>query len=187
MQKNLSFWQLAGFIFTSIAGTLLHFLYDWSSQSALVAPFSAVNESIWEHMKLLFFPMFVFALVERLFIGNEYKNFWCAKLAGFMLGLTLIPVLYYSYTGLFGVSLDWINIIIFFIAAAATYLLETWLLKRGGGAYCFSQLLALFVLCIIGLAFVVFTYVQPEIPLFQDPRTGEYGVNASRIWNTVRA
>lgn len=176
MKKSISIWQLAGFVFTAIAGTLLHFVYDWSNQSALVAPFSAVNESIWEHMKLLYFPMFIFALAERQFIGDEYENFWCVKLAGFLLGLTLIPVLYYSYTGIFGVSLDWLNIAIFFVAAAAAYLLETWLLKRGG-AYCFSPLLALFVLCMIGFAFVVLTYVQPEIPIFQDPRTGGYGVN----------
>ena len=177
MKKSLSSWQFTGFIFTAIAGTLLHFLYDWSNQITLVAPFSAINESIWEHMKLLYFPMFVFALIERHFIGNEYENFWCAKLAGFLLGLALIPVLYYSYTGMFGVSLDWLNIAIFFVAAAAAYLLETWLLKKDGGANCFSPIGALFVLCMIGLAFVVLTYVQPRLPLFQDPRTGGYGMS----------
>lgn len=178
MKKSLSFWQFAGFIFTVIAGVLLHFLYNWTNQSPLVAPFSAVNESIWEHMKLLFFPMFVFALVERQFIGGEYENFWCAKLAGSLFGLTLIPVLYYSYTGAFGVSLDWLNIVIFIIAAGAAYLLETWLMKRDGWS-CFSPLFALFILCVIGFAFVVLTYVQPEIPLFQDPRSGVYGVMSS--------
>lgn len=171
MRKSLSFWQFAGFIFTVIAGVLLHFLYEWTNQSPLVAPFSAVNESIWEHMKLLFFPMFVFALVERQFIGDDYENFWCAKLAGFVLGLVLIPILYYSYTGIFGVSLDWLNIVIFIVAAGFAYLLETWLLKRDS-AYCFSPLLALFILCLIGFTFVVLTYVQPGIPLFQDPRSG---------------
>lgn len=171
MKKSLSSWQLAGFLFTSIAGTLLHFLYEWSNQSAFVAPFSAVNESIWEHMKLLYFPMFVFALVERQFIGEKYENFWCAKLAGFLLGLTLIPVLYYSYTGIFGSSLDWINIAIFYMSAATAYLLETWLLNRNRGI-CPSSLLALFALCVIGFTFVVFTYIPPEIPLFQDPRSG---------------
>ena len=176
MKKSLSDWQFWGFVFTGSLGVLLHFLYDWSNQSALVASFSAVNESIWEHMKLLYFPMFIFALIERHFIGDKYENFWCAKLAGFLLGLGLIPILYYSYTGIFGTSLDWVNIAIFFIAAAASYLLETWLLKRDSGA-CFSPLFALFILCVIGFAFVVLTYVQPEIPLFQDPRTGMYGVN----------
>ena len=174
MKKSLSLWQLVGFLFTAVAGVLLHFLYDWSNQSAFIAPFSAVNESIWEHMKLLYFPMFIFALVERQFIGDKYENYWCVKLAGILLGLTLIPVLYYSYTGIFGVQIDWINIAIFFVVATATYLFETWLLKKEE-LKCPSPLLALLVLCFIGYAFVIWTYTPPAIPLFQDPISGKYG------------
>lgn len=170
MKKSLSLWQLAGFLFSAIAGVVLHFLYDWTEQSAFVAPFSAINESIWEHMKLLFFPLFLFALVERQFVGDDYENYWCAKLAGILLGLTLIPVVYYSYTGIFGVQLDWLNIAIFFVAVAAAYLLEIWLLKQEN-RLCLSPLLALLILCLIGFAFVVFTYVQPKIPLFQEAQT----------------
>lgn len=180
MHKKLLLWQFVGFIFTAIAGTLLHFLYNWSNQSVFVAPFSAVNESIWEHMKLLFVPMFIFALLERQFLGDQYENFWCVKLAGIILGVSLIPVLYYTYTGISGTSKDWINIMIFFVAAAATYALETWLFKQEH-AFCFSPLIALFILCLLALTFVVLTFVPPEIPLFQDPRTGSYGIATAGI------
>ena len=64
MKKTLFRWQAASFIFVSIAGTLLHFAYDWSGQSVLLAPFSGVNESTWEHMKLFFWPMFVFSVIR---------------------------------------------------------------------------------------------------------------------------
>lgn len=168
MRDRLFYWQIAGFLFTGIAGTLLHFLYDWSNQSSFVAPFSAINESIWEHMKLLFVPMFVFALIERQFVGAQHENFWCIKLVGILFGIIMIPVLYYTYTGILGVSKDWVNIIIFFVVAAATYLLETWLFKNVN-ALCTAPLLALFILCLVALAFVVFTFVPPEIPLFQAP------------------
>ena len=56
MKRRLWRWQLAGFIFTAVLGVLLHFLYDWTNESLVVALFSAVNESTFEHMKLLFFP-----------------------------------------------------------------------------------------------------------------------------------
>lgn len=176
MGKKLLLWQVSGFIFTAIGGTLLHFLYDWSNQSIFVAPFSAVNESIWEHMKLLFFPMFVFAVLERQLLGDHIENFWCVKLAGITLGLILIPVLYYTYTGISGVSKDWINIVIFFVAVAAAYFLETWLFKQEGMIY-FSPLIALFILGVLAFTFVVLTFVPPAIPLFQDPRTGVYGID----------
>ena len=174
MQKSLSLWQLAGFIFTLAAGTLLHFLYDWTNQSILFAPFSAVNESVWEHMKLLFFPMFLFALVENQRFGEQYEHFWCAKLAGILLGLILIPVLFYTYTGVFGVSLHWANIGIFFLASAAAYLLETRLLRHNR-IFCHSPQAALFVLCLLALAFMVFTFVHPYIPLFEEPTASVFG------------
>ena len=47
-------------------------------------------------MKLLFWPLFLFALVQRLFFKDQ-ENFWCVKLAGILLGLALIPVLFYTY------------------------------------------------------------------------------------------
>ncbi|MBR5155491.1 MAG: hypothetical protein IKW62_03275, partial [Clostridia bacterium] len=86
MKKSLYTWQIIGFIFTCIAGVILHFLFDWTKNSVIVAPFSAVNESIWEHMKLLFFPLLAFAFVENQYIGKKYKSFWCVKLIGIVSG-----------------------------------------------------------------------------------------------------
>ena len=65
MKNKVFFWQLIGFLFTSVAGILLHFAYDWSNESPFIASSAAVNESIWEHMKLLFFPMFLYAAIEN--------------------------------------------------------------------------------------------------------------------------
>ena len=53
MKKRLLLWEAAGFLFTAAVGALLHFTYDWSGGTVLAAAFSAVNESTWEHMKLL--------------------------------------------------------------------------------------------------------------------------------------
>ncbi len=175
MKKSLKLWQIGGFVFTGTAGVLLHFLYDWSGQSIIVAPFSAVNESIWEHMKLLFFPMFVFALIEYKLIGKKFENYWCAKLVGTLTGLLLIPIIYYTYTGSLGVKADWFNVIIFFIAAGAGYCLENLLLKNNFN-FCKSSFIAFIILCLIAVLFVVMTFVQPEIPLFQDMTTGNYGI-----------
>ena len=54
MKERSILWQAAGFAVVTFGGTILHFLYDWTGESILVSPFSGVNESTWEHMKLLF-------------------------------------------------------------------------------------------------------------------------------------
>lgn len=169
MKTKLSLWQLAGFIFTGVAGSLLHFAYNWSNQSLFFAPFSAVNESVWEHLKLLFVPMFVFALIENVFLGHTYENFWCVKLLGILLGILLIPILYYSYTGVFGINLDWINITIFFLAGLLAFLLELFLFPRLN-CKVVCTLWSLFFLCVLALVFVIFTFMPPNIPLFEVPK-----------------
>ena len=174
MKQTSSLWQAAGFAVATFAGTILHFLYDWTGESILVSPFSGVNESTWEHMKLLFWPLLLFALVQRQFF-KEQGNYWYIKLAEILLGLVLIPVLFYTYNGAFGKSPDWLNIAIFYVSALLVYLFE-WLIFRQDRPERKHQWLAIGALCLIGVLFVVFTDHPPHIPLFQDPITGAYGI-----------
>ena len=174
MKPSIPHWQTAGFLFVSILGTLLHFFFDWTGGSVVAALVSAVNESIWEHIKLLYYPMLVFSLPEYRAWGKEVPSFWCVKLAGMMLGLVLIPVLYYTYTGILGVGADWFNIAIFFLAAAAVFRVETSLLQKGSP--CPLPPKAAFGLYLLPvLAFTLLTFFPPQIPFFEDPLTGTYG------------
>ena len=174
MKRTVWIWQLVGFAVTSLGGTLLHFLYDWLDGAVWIAPFSGVNESTWEHMKLLFWPMFIFAVIQSFFFKG-YENFWCVKLRGILLGLSLIPVLFYTYNGVIGKSPDWINIAIFFIAAAVAYIYETRQLNSEIPR-CKSPKLAFIVLLVIAILFIVFTFLTPEIDIFKDPLTNTYGI-----------
>ena len=174
MKRKIGLWQLLGFALVSLGGTLLHFLYDWLGEAKWIAPFSGVNESTWEHMKLLFLPMLFFAALQSLFFKNR-KDFWCVKLRGILLGLTLIPVLFYTYNGAIGRSPDWLNITIFFISAAVAFIFETRLFKENK-INCRSQKLSLGVLLAIGALFILFTFSTPEIGIFRDPLTGSYGI-----------
>lgn len=168
-------WSVVGAVFVSVAGVLLHFLYDWLGQSAVVGVFSAVNESIWEHMKLLYVSLMLFAVVESRFLADRYPAFWCVKLLSTVVGLFIIPTLYYTYTGALGVKADWFNIAIYFIATAAVFFIEARLLR---GAYPCTVMPrnAVALLVGIGVLFVLFTFYPPQIPLFRDPTDGSYGI-----------
>ena len=99
MKRSIGLWQIWGFAITSLMGTILHYLYDWLGKSIWIAPFSGVNESTWEHMKLLFWPMFIYAIIQSFFFKNR-EDFWCIKLRGILLGLGLIPIIFYTYNGM---------------------------------------------------------------------------------------
>lgn len=173
-QRSIGLWQLMGFAVTSFGGTLLHFLYDWTGGAIWIALFSGVNESTWEHMKLLFFPMLAFAIVQRLFF-RDFAAFWSVKLKGTLLGLSLVPIIFYTYNGVIGKSPDWFNISIFFVAAAIAYAYEAKQFKvehtrRKRSWWSFIAL------CVMAVLFVVFTFATPKIGIFLDPLTGTYGI-----------
>ncbi len=174
MKRSIGLWQLMGFAVTTLAGTLLHFLYEWLGESLWLAPFSGVNESTWEHMKLLFWPMFIYAVIQSFFF-RDIRDFWCVKLRGILLGTALIPVIFYTYNGVIGKSPDWVNISIFFICAAVSYIYEARKLKTGGTP-CKSPWASIAILCLLALSFAVFTFYTPHLGIFRDPALGTYGI-----------
>ena len=177
MKKNLLLWQFGGLTFATAIGTVFHFLYDWTG-SLFVTPISAVNESTWEHMKILFFPMLIFAYIQSRYF-KEYNGFWWIKFIGTLIGVGAIPVLFYTYNGAFGQSPDWLNILFFFLAAGLGYLVEGFLFKNDFSIPFSPAPIA--ILLAIAIAFAVFTHSPPQLPLFQDPLTSGYGINSAII------
>ena len=176
MRKQLFFWELAGFLVTGALGSLLHFVYQWSGENQVAAAFSAVNESTWEHMKLLFIPLFLFSVVQVCVMGRNYPNFLAVRAVSILTGLVLIPVLFYTYTGVLGRSVDWVNIAIFFLAALGAFLLDFRLLRRSRLSAPWQQILGLIVLWALAFCFVWCTFHPVELALWRDPVTGGYGV-----------
>ena len=166
MQQSPALFGFLGFAVTSILGTLLHFLYDLLGGAQWIAPFAATSESTFEHMKLLFWPMLLFGGVEYFFFRDR-ADFLCIKLRSILLGLALIPILFYTYNGAIGKSPDLVNIAIFFIATGAAYHNET---KRllGVPQPC-PVTLSFLLLVILVLLFLYFTQNPLKIGLFRDP------------------
>lgn len=175
MQRRLFFWELAGFLFTGAVGTLLHFVYDWSGENPAAGVFSAVNESTWEHMKLLFVPVFLLSVVQVGVLGRDYPHLLWSRTLSVLAGLALIPVLFYTYTGILGFHVVWADITVFYLADAGLFALDGWLLRRGRRGTLWRQVAGLAVLWGLMFCFVWCTFRPPHIALWRDPVTGEYG------------
>ena len=175
MRRRLFLWELGGFLFTGVLGVLLHFTYKWSGGSAAAAVISAVNESTWEHMKLLFVPIFLFSVVQVCVMGRDYPNLPAVRAVSTLAGLALIPILFYTYTGIIGRNINWVDIAIFFAADLAAFALDLWLLRRGRAHSGWRQVLGLAVLWGLAFCFVWCTVRPVHLPLWRDPVTGAYG------------
>lgn len=102
-------------------GTLLHFFYEWSGNNPIVALFAPYDESTWEHLKLLFFPVLFYSLFQYQCIGKEYSGYITGRLAGIICGALLIIVVFYGYTAVLGHSVLWIDISLFYTSVILCY------------------------------------------------------------------
>ena len=174
MKKNnfLKFTILSG-VFVMILGTLLHFVYEWSGDNIFVASFSAVNESTWEHLKLLFFPMLITTIIGYFYLSKSNANFLCARLFGILTALLFTVVFFYTYTGIIGTNFAFIDISIFFVAVVLGEFVSYKVLLSD---FKCNNAVAIFSLLILFVCFVVFTYYPPQIGLFKDPVSGLHGI-----------
>ncbi|NLU24388.1 MAG: hypothetical protein GXW99_06680 [Clostridiales bacterium] len=176
MKKQLGKWEWIGLVFTLIAGNLLHFVYEWSGEIPLVGAVSAVNESTWEHMKMFAVPYILFSLVEWIVLRQEKSNILSARAVGLLVGLLAIPMLVYTYKGIYGDDVMWLDILIFQVAVLLAFWVSHALLKGGHLDNGLWQLAGLVILLGIGILFILFTYRPPSLPLFIDPTTGQAGI-----------
>lgn len=165
--KYVKYYLAAGLIFTAVLGTLSHFFYDWSGQNSFIALFSPVNESTWEHMKLIFFPFLLWSLSAPSKVLNALPTLRTALLAGGLAGSWSIPVLFYTYSGILGRNIAFIDIAIFYIAVLISFGLARKLCTsaRMEDAGFFIG----FLTVIMALAFFLFTFSPPQIGLFAEP------------------
>lgn len=164
--SNLKRFCLIGAIVTIIVGTISHFVYDWSGNNFLVGLFFPVNESTWEHMKLVFFPMFFYAMIAGKKIEQQYPCIYNAMFTGILVGLALIPTLFYAYTGILGFNVDWLNIAVYVISVLAAYFV---VYKRAEKCQQKDAKLLRYIMYALLVAFMVFTVYPPGIGLFAAP------------------
>ena len=173
--KKVLKWQIASVIWVIVVGSVLHFTYEWSGNSPIVGAFSAVNESVWEHLKLGYWSMIFFCLIEYPFIKDYANNYFFAKAVGIFAMNLFIVLFFYSYTAMLGkhsLILD----VIAYILGAVIYGIVSYRIMIKDYAKNFNKL-GMIVLVIFGVLLILFTYYPPHLPIFRDSQTGSYGMN----------
>ena len=159
---------LCGIIFTLATGTLLHFFYKWSGQNPFAALFSPVNESVWEHLKLLFFPVLLYTLFEIIVLFKLTGRFLTARISGLLLGMFFVISAFYTYTGIIGRNFPALDILIFVLSILITFFFSRWLEVRHSG-FQLPLLASYALLLLLIIFFFSFTFCPPDLPLFLEP------------------
>ncbi len=179
MKNKVLAWEVGGFVFIGLVGAALHFTYELSDFSSnVVAYFSAVNESTWEHLKMVFFPGLVFALIEYTYVRDQVYNYLVAKAGSLLLMPLVITVGWYIYAPAVGRSIFPVDLALFYLAVLAGQFFSYKVLTRPPLASKYSSY-ALVLLVVLFVAFSIFTFYAPRIFLFEHfdlKNTGQYGI-----------
>ena len=171
--KKIFRFQVFSFLFIAIVGTLLHFTYSWSGNNFFVASFSAVNESTWEHLKLIFFPSLIITVIGFFIIGKNISNFLYARVVAVIASMIFIVVFFYTYTGVLETNVAILDIGSFFVAVFLEEYLVYRIIKKKSNK---NTNVSSIILIILLLCFITFTYFPPMIGLFKDPLNNSYGI-----------
>ena len=165
--KNLKRYFIQGFLFVVITGSIAHFVYDWSGENTLLGFLFPINESVWEHMKLSFFPMLLYSFYLNTKLEDAYPCIRTASLFGILLSALLIPVLFYTYSGILGRSYAVLDIMTFVISVLLSFI-EMHKLTLSCNLSSYKKPLTTMVL-LLAICFFLFTYWSPNIGIFTDP------------------
>ena len=171
-------WQIIVIVICLILGILLHYTYQWSGEKPIVGLFSAVNESTWEHLKLIFYPFLLMAIIGYFIIGKKSRNYWFAQAAGIFFAIAFTIIFFYTYKGILGENVDWVNISSFILAViiggyiSYKILISTKIYN--------AELISIIFLVILIFSFSLYTFVPPQIALFRDPINGTYGIYTTK-------
>lgn len=179
--KKLLAYTIGGAVWVSVLGTLLHFAYEWSGSNRIVGLFTPVNESTWEHMKLLFFPMLVYILFEYFQLKEDFPGNLCGGFTGILGGTIAIPILFYGYTSILGRNFMAVDIAIYYISVIIGFAVSYYLADQcEQGIY---KVAVSGIIALLAIAFIIFTYNPPDSRIFMDPLKNN--VETSSIGNKL--
>lgn len=173
---NRSF--VAGIPFILMFGGLTHFAFAWLGKTNWAAPFVPVNESVWEHLKMSYWTTFLWFFFIFLFFGKRYRLSSSRWLLAGIVSMLFCPLFivtgFYTLKGAFGIESLFTDGLLFIfgiisgqLLASRTYrYVEPHRIRIG---------MAVALWLILALAFVLFSFQPPVLPLFLDTPTGSYG------------
>ena len=172
--RKVLLFEIVGTLFIIFLGAAVHFTFALSGNNPVVGAFSAVNESVWEHLKLPFWPSIFWLLIVLYPLRKMVGNFFSAKAIGLALMVAIIPVVFYTYTA-FMEEIFLVDISTFFIAVIVGQLVSIKLYKQTQSSKIIEGA-AIAVIIFLAAIFVVFTFSPPHLPIFMDSNTGQYGI-----------
>ena len=177
---NLKKTRIIAVIGTFLLCFLSHFLYQWLP-NGLFAIIFPVNESIWEHMKMIFTSIILYGIIDYIILlkfNIKNNNFF---LSLFLKAFLSIPIYLAIYLPIFykiGENM-FINIFLMFIVIVIVEIIGYYISKQKSCKL--ANYLSIFLIVVCYIVFGYLTYNPPKTEIFFDTKDEKYGINNYNI------
>ena len=165
--KKINFFL--AFIIIGIVGTLWHFIYEWSGENPIVGAIASVNESVWEHLKLLFFPALFYFIIEYFLSKERYENLIPADVIGIFMGMLTIVAFFYTYSGILGYNVAVLDIFSYFLGLGIMLYVKSCILKKKSFCSKTAKYLSLIITAVTAVLFIAWSFSPPQLGIFIPP------------------
>jgi hypothetical protein len=178
-RKKIKIWSIVGAFFIFGLGALWHFMFEFFGDPIWIGWLFPVNESVWEHVKLMFWPAVIFYAIEGGFLWKKTNNFIFAKFIVLFFTPIVNIIIFYTYSGITGYENFIIDSIILFIVTCIQQYISYKLLTREeiwSDKRTLRIAISILGILLLGALLTLWTYLPPTIPLFEHSGTGMYGI-----------
>lgn len=170
--------ETCGWAVICLGAVYLRFAYELSGGSALGILFGAVNESVWEHVKIYSIAYMGWGVLQLLWLRTPFRPYVAAKCVGLYLLMGGTAAFSYINTALIGSQSLWTESLTAFAVVAAAQAVSLKLSTAWNKA---SEYFApaLMLLMLYYVMFFSFTVFPPRLGPFRDPYTGGFGVHGA--------
>ena len=148
-----------------IIGSIFHFIYEWSGNNFFIGLISPINESIWEHLKLVLLPMTTYWLIYIPLSKNTNQEKWFFSLfLSLITSMLTIISFYYTYTGVFGIESLILDMFSLLLGISIGHLIGIHYYTYGKAI---PKYLSISLIIILFIIFISFTLAPPNLPIFK--------------------
>lgn len=166
--------KILGIIIAFLSCFLLHYLYELLP-CFVVSIFAPVNESIFEHMKIIFSSILLSGVIQKIIVIKKklnYKNICISNVISAFLSIFIFLILFLPIYNAIGENLP-ITLILLFITIVISQIITIYIINKKD---MHLENISIILVIIIYTIFTIFTYFPLENSLFLDPITLTYGI-----------
>ena len=181
-EKKYKILEIVGIPVIYLVATLLHFVYDLSGGSTLAILFGAVNESVWEHIKIFAVGFVLWAIIVLLWVRPPFYKYVVSKTLSLYFMMLAIIVFFYTYNMFTPEPILWLDLVSSFVFVALSQYLSYRLTTEDNNLSDYFAV-AVMLLMMFFVMFFSFTVFPPKADLFKDPQSGAFGIVDTRVDN----